>query len=97
MCIRDRGTTVCDFDPEEIKRKISISASIAPVEWNDCKINIIDTPGYFDFEGEVLQAVRAAETALVVVSAKDGIHYGTSKAIKLAEQDVYKRQHICCI
>ena len=51
------GTTVCDYDPEEIKRKISISTAIAPVEYEGCKINIIDTPGYFDFEGEVLQAV----------------------------------------
>lgn len=81
------GTTVCDYDPEEIKRKISISTAIAPVEYNGYKINIIDTPGYFDFEGEVLQAVRAAETALIVVNAKDGIHYGTTKAMKVAENN----------
>lgn len=81
------GTTVCDYDPEEIKRKISISTAIAPVEWKGCKINFIDTPGYFDFEGESIQAARAAETALVVISAKGGIHYGTTKAIKLAEQN----------
>ncbi len=78
------GNTVCDFDDEEIRRKISISLASAPVVWKDYKINIIDTPGYFDFEGEVLQGVRAAETALVLVSAKDGIHYGTTKATKLA-------------
>ncbi|PWM47229.1 MAG: elongation factor G [Clostridiales bacterium] len=81
------GTTVCDYDPEEIKRKISISTAIAPVEYDGYKINIIDTPGYFDFEGEVLQAVRAAETALIVVNAKDGIHYGTTKAMKFADDN----------
>ena len=78
-----QGNTVSDFDPEEIKRQISISTSVIPVEWKGKKINLLDTPGYFDFEGEVLQAVRMAETALVVVSAKGGIHFGTTKAINL--------------
>lgn len=81
----EEGTTVCDYDPEEIKRKITISTAVAPVEWKGCKINFIDTPGYFDFEGDCLQAARAAETALVVISAKSGIHYATTKAIQLAE------------
>ena len=80
-----QGNTVSDFDPEEIKRQISISTSVIPVEWKGKKINLLDTPGYFDFEGEVLQAVRMAETALVVVSAKGGIHFGTTKAINLAK------------
>ena len=80
-----QGNTVSDFDPEEIKRQISISTSVIPVEWKCKKINLLDTPGYFDFEGEVLQAVRMAETALVVVSAKGGIHFGTTKAINLAK------------
>ena len=79
------GNSVCDYDPEEIKRQISISTSVIPVEWKGKKINLLDTPGYFDFEGEVLQAVRMAETALVVVSAKGGIHFGTTKAINLAK------------
>ena len=80
-----QGNTVSDFDPEEIKRQLSISTSVIPVEWKGKKINLLDTPGYFDFEGEVLQAVRMAETALVVVSAKGGIHFGTTKAINLAK------------
>lgn len=80
-----QGNTVSDFDPEEIKRQISISTSVIPVEWKGKKINLLDTPGYFDFEGEVLQSVRMAETALVVVSAKGGIHFGTTKAINLAK------------
>ncbi len=79
------GNTVCDFDPEEIKRKISISTALAPVEWKNTKINILDTPGYFDFEGEVRQALSAVETALIVVSAKDGVNVGTEKAFKLAK------------
>ena len=79
------GNTVCDFDPEEIKRKISISTAIAPVEWKNTKINVLDTPGYFDFEGEVRQALSAVETALIVVSAKDGVNVGTEKAFKLAK------------
>ena len=66
------GNTVCDFDPEEIKRGYSISTSIAPLVWNDVKINIIDTPGYLDFTGEVRQAVRVADSAIISLSAKGG-------------------------
>ncbi len=71
------GNTCSDFDAEEIKRGISISASVCPVEWKDCKINIIDTPGFFDFAGEAQQGIQAADTTLVVVSAKDGVEVGT--------------------
>jgi len=80
------GNTTCDFDAEEIKRQITISTSIAPVEWNGHKINLIDTPGYFDFEGEVLQGLRAAESAVIVVSAKSGSSVGTEKAFKLTQK-----------
>lgn len=78
------GNTISDFDAEEIKRKISISTSLLPIEWKDCKINLLDTPGYFDFEGEVIEAVSVADTALIVLSGKSGIGVGTEKAFKLA-------------
>ncbi len=74
------GNTVCDFDPEEIKRKTSIFTSIAPIEWRDCKINIFDTPGQPDFEGEMLEGLRAADSAVIAVSGKSGVSVGTEKA-----------------
>lgn len=74
------GTTVCDFDPEEIKRKITIGTSIAPLEFMDCKINMLDTPGYFDFAGEVQEALRVADAGLICVTAKAGPGVGTEKA-----------------
>ena len=74
------GTTTTDFDPEETKRKFSINLAVAPLEWNDCKINLIDTPGYFDFVGEVMQGMRASESAAILVSAKDGVAVGTEKS-----------------
>ena len=70
------GNTVCDYDPEEIKRKISISTSIAQFEYKGKKINIIDTPGYLDFEGEVLQGLRVSGCAMIVLDAKSGIDSG---------------------
>ena len=80
------GNTVCDFDPEEIRRNISISASVAPVEYNGAKINFIDTPGGFDFSGAVVEALRAADAAIIVCSAKDGITVGFEKAWKYCEE-----------
>ncbi|MBO4770175.1 MAG: elongation factor G [Clostridia bacterium] len=74
------GNTVCDFDPEEIKRQMTISSSIAPVIWKDIKINVIDTPGYLDFLGEVKQAVRVADAALIVMDGKAGVEVGTELA-----------------
>lgn len=76
------GSTICDFDAEEIKRGISIQSKLAPVETNGYKLNIIDTPGYFDFAGEVAQALRVGGCGIVVVSAKDGVNVGTEKAWK---------------
>ncbi len=80
------GSTVSDFDPEEIKRKASINTSLIPIEWNNLKINFLDTPGYFDFEGEVQQALAAADLALIVVSAKSGVEVGAIKAWEFAEK-----------
>ncbi len=74
------GNTVCDYDPEENARKISISASLAPMMWKDIKINVIDTPGYLDFNGEVAQALRVADSAVIVVDGKAGIEVGTELA-----------------
>ncbi|MBS5281483.1 MAG: GTP-binding protein, partial [Butyricicoccus pullicaecorum] len=80
------GNTVCDFDPEEIKRQFSISTAVAPVVWNDCKINLLDTPGFFDFENEVNQALRVSESALIVATGKSGPGVGTEKAWARAEE-----------
>ncbi|TYQ16643.1 UNVERIFIED_CONTAM: elongation factor G [Acetivibrio alkalicellulosi] len=74
------GTTTSDYDPEEIKRKNSLSTSMCPCEWKDHKINIIDVPGYFDFVGEVKQGIRVADSAIILVSAKSGVAVGTEKA-----------------
>ena len=76
------GNSVSDYDAEEIRRHISISASTMYVEYQKTKINIIDTPGYFDFAGEVAQALRVADTGIICVSAKDGLHVGAEKAWK---------------
>ncbi len=81
------GNTVCDYDPEEIRRKFSISTAVAPVEYGNCKINMLDTPGFFDFEGEVQSALRVCESGLIVVPGKSGPSVGTEKAWKrLADQ-----------
>ena len=80
------GNTVCDYDPEEIKRQISLSTAIAPLEYKGCRINILDTPGAFDFAGEVMEALRAADAAIIVCSAKDGISVGLEKAWKYCEE-----------
>ena len=80
------GNTVCDFDPEEIRRNISLSTSVAPVVYKNTKINILDTPGNFDFSGAVVEALRAADAAILVLSAKDGITVGFEKAWKYCEE-----------
>ncbi len=80
------GNTVMDFDTEEIKRKASIQTGVVPVEWKGKKINIIDAPGLFDFEGGLCEAVRAADTVLITVSGKSGVCVGTEKAVKAADK-----------
>lgn len=80
------GNTVSDFGKEEQKRKISISTSVVPIEWEGTKINIIDTPGYFDFIGEVEEGISAADAAIIVVSGKAGVEAGTERAWELCEK-----------
>ena len=77
------GNTVCDYDAEEIKRGVSISLTMAPVKYKDVKINLLDTPGNFDFAGEALSGIRAAECALLVCGAKDGLSVGAERAWKM--------------
>ena len=80
------GNTVCDYDPEEVKRQISITTAVAPLEYKGCRINLLDAPGGFDFSGEVVAALRAADAAIIVCSAKDGISVGLEKAWKYCEE-----------
>ena len=80
------GNTVSDYSKEEQKRQFSISTSVIPVEWEGYKINILDAPGYFDFVGEVEEAVSAAGAAIIVVNGKSGIEVGTEKAWELCEK-----------
>lgn len=80
------GNTVSDFGKEEQKRKISISTSVVPIEWEGYKVNIIDTPGFFDFAGEVEEALSAAGAAIIVVNGKAGLEVGTQKAWELCEK-----------
>ena len=79
------GNTVCDYDAEEIRRQISISTAVAPIEYDGCKINILDTPGNFDFAGEVAEAIRVCEAGILVCSAKGGMSVGTERAWKQLE------------
>lgn len=78
----DEGTATTDFEPEEVKRKVTISTGMAPCEWRDHKINFLDTPGYADFVAEVKGTLRAADTAMIVVCAASGVEVGTENAWK---------------
>lgn len=78
------GSTVTDYDPEEAKRNCSISTAVAPLKWKDCKINIIDTPGYFDFEGGMREGMCGADNVTILVSGKSGVGVGTEKAFRYA-------------
>jgi len=82
----DEGSTVTDFEPEEIKRRSSISTSLAPVEWKNTKINLIVVPGYFDFVGDVKAALRVADAGLIVVCAASGVEVGTEHAWQYADE-----------
>ena len=76
------GNTVCDYDAEEIKRQITISTAVAPVNFGGCKINVLDCPGYFDFVGDALAAIRVSEAGIIFCSAKDGISVGAERSWK---------------
>ncbi len=81
------GNTISDFGKEEQKRHTSVSTSVIPMEWSDCKINVLDTPGGFDFVGEMEEAVSAADAAVIVVSGKAGVEAGTEKAWDICEKN----------
>ena len=80
------GNTVCDYDPEEIRRGVSVGMAVAPVEWKNKKLNLLDAPGLFDFAGAAAEAMRAADSALIIVSGKDSVCVGTEKAVAAAEK-----------
>ena len=80
------GNTISDYDKEEVKRGISIHTSLVPIPWGDVKVNILDTPGFFDFVGEVEEAVSVADAAIIVVSGKSGIETGTKRAWEICEK-----------
>lgn len=80
------GNTVSDFDPDEIKRHISVSTSVVPVEWRDTKINVLDAPGYADFLGDVKSALRVVDAAVILMDASAGVEVGTEQAWRLAEE-----------
>ena len=80
------GNTVSDFDPEEVRRQVSVSTSLVPVEWKGTKMNILDTPGLFDFVGGVREGIRAAGSAVVVVSGKSGVTVGAEKGFAAAQK-----------
>ncbi|HOU22999.1 MAG TPA: GTP-binding protein, partial [Anaerolineae bacterium] len=82
----DDGTTVSDYDPEEVRRKISVSTSVVPWEWDSYKVNLLDTPGYADFVGEVKGAIRVADGAVVVVCATSGVEVGTELVWEYADE-----------
>ncbi|MFH1775619.1 MAG: elongation factor G [Chloroflexota bacterium] len=82
----DEGSSTSDYDPEEIKRKISLSLALLPCQWQDAKINLIDTPGYLDFVGEVKSGIRVSEGAMIVVCATSGVEVGTEQSWTYCEE-----------
>lgn len=91
----EAGNTTTDFDPDEIKKQVTINVGLAPLEWDDVKINLLDTPGYFDFIGDVLGALRVADSAIVTVCAVSGVEVGTEKVWGYA--DDYKLPRLVVI
>ncbi len=94
----NEGSTVCDFDPEEIRRKISINSALASTVWQDTRINIIDAPGQFDFIGGMYEGIRAAESVIITVNGKDGVCPGTIKAYNVAsDQNKARMLAVTCM
>ena len=87
----DDGTSIMDYDPEEVRRQISINTSLAPIEWKNHKVNVLDTPGYFDFAGDVVAAARVADSALIIACASSGVEVGTEKAWEYADAEQLPR------
>ena len=88
------GSSLVDFDAEEIRRGLSVYTSIVPIEWDDCKINFIDTPGYLDFTGEKQAGMAVGDSVLIVVDAKDPLQPGTRIAFKEAQDAKLSLIHI---
>ena len=82
----DEGSSLADYDPDELKRRMTLNAKVLPVEWKNHKINFIDTPGYADFVGEVKAGLRVADAALVVVTAEKGVEVGTELTWHYADE-----------
>src|SRR5579883_1410954 len=82
----DEGSSLADYEPDELKRRMSLHTKVLPVEWKDTKINLIDTPGYADFIGEVKAGLRVADAALVVVTAEKGVEVGTELTWQYADE-----------
>src|SRR3972149_4444644 len=87
----DDGSTTSDYDPDEIKRKISINLSLLPCQWRDNKINVIDAPGYLDFVGEIRAAMRVSEGAVICVDATSGVQVGTEMVWNYCEENKLPR------
>ena len=80
----EEGNTTTDFDPDELKRRMSVSLALAPLEWRDNKVNLLDTPGYVDFFGEVVQGIHVADGLIVVVDGVSGVQVGTEQVWRAA-------------
>ncbi len=89
----DDGSTTSDYDPDEIKRKISLNLSILPCQWKGTKINLLDTPGYSDFVGEVKSAIRVSEGAIIVICAASGVEVGSEQVWEYCDET--SPLHIC--